>query len=105
MTKNEELAMSLLMEAAWNVNYRVRTDSNGFVCVVAPAKVCELCEEIHKLFVSELDRRDALYELTCSMLAPGKNRSRPKAAWHPATEVSGGMSVYSMRRIAGGPNE
>lgn len=55
MTKHDETAMRLVMQAARAAGYEVRLAAEGFVGVIGPAKVCRLCEAFHGAIVAYLD--------------------------------------------------
>lgn len=58
MTTNEEAVVYILIEAAERAGYSTRMAAEGFVGVIAPAKVCKLIAAAHALFVAELESRE-----------------------------------------------
>lgn len=58
MTTNEEAVVYILREAANRAGYSTRMAAEGFVGVIAPAKVCKLLAAAHELFVAELESRE-----------------------------------------------
>ena len=64
MTKNDEIVLHIIEDAAHKAKYQFRIDSEGFVGIIASAKVCNFCQWLHMLMVKELDSRDNSEKVT-----------------------------------------
>jgi hypothetical protein len=70
MTKDDEVVMRLLAQAAGQAGYQVRMSPEGFVGVFGGAKVARLFEAAHALFVAELARRAPAKSATDFLVGP-----------------------------------